>query len=102
MGEALIVSALIGAAAYRIWRLAALDQITEPARARVISSDRTVAMWVTDWLLCPWCSGAWIVAALTLTWSLVVGFETWMHAAVVGAAASTVTGLLGKVDSADS
>ncbi len=94
----LVVAVLIGAASYRLWRLAALDQITEPLRAPIVASERPVVRWLADGLLCPWCLGAWIVAAMTLLWSSVVGFESWVVAVAVGAAASAVTGMLGRVD----
>lgn len=77
---------VVGLVAYRLWRLEALDSITEPLRAR-ISSD-----FIHEFIACPWCSGFW--------WSLGVAFalSSWLTSPwlLVGVAASVVVGFLGE------
>lgn len=46
---------LMALAAYRLFRLVALDTITEPARKR-FKPDGKMGLFIS----CPWCAGAWI------------------------------------------
>lgn len=55
---------LIALAAWRLWRLFALDVITDPIRDRIPESSTFYTF-----LICPWCSGAW--------WTLTVWAVTW-------------------------
>lgn len=75
-------------AAYRLWRLVALDTITAGIRDRLPSR-------VVDPLTCPWCAGAWTSAALFVAIQAVEPFTSWPMLAVCAAAASTVVGLIG-------
>jgi Protein of unknown function (DUF1360) len=93
---------LLALAAYRLWRLAALDVITQQLRH-----------WVTRWpgfedavptgyraelaqfIQCPWCLGFWVAACWWAAWI------AWPHAALVAAAPfaiSAAVGVLGRFD----
>lgn len=98
MGELVLAALLIGVAGFRLWRLAARDQITEPLRAPIIArSDRQPFTWLLDLLLCPWCAGWWITGAGSLVlglhqhWDPVEGVLVWL-------ASSAVCGFLGRAD----
>lgn len=98
MGELVLAALLIGVAGFRVWRLAARDQITEPLRAPIIQrSDRRGWAWVLDWLTCPWCSGAWITGGITVICGQVYGWLP-MEAGLVWLASSAVCGFLGRED----
>ena len=97
-----IAAPVIALAAYRLWRLLALDELTRPLRARLF---RTGPEGTRDprfgsalyWLRCPWCSGTWLSALATLAADLLVdgGLEAPVLA---GAAAAAMTGILGAHD----
>lgn len=74
--------------AYRIWRLVALDQLTEPLRVRI---PTRLAYPVT----CPWCSGTWITWA---TFAVTLLFVDMRLPILQAVAASTVVGWLGTID----
>lgn len=90
---------LIAFASYRVWRLIAVDQITEPLRAPLLRSDHRAAVWVYDLITCAWCAGFWISGAITgatalsLDWALLDAVLAWW-------AVSAVVGLLGRLDQA--
>ena len=96
--DALVESLLFGLVAYRLWRLAALDTITEPLRARLLRRVEPdgIGPWATVayWLACPWCAGFWIAGAVVLLDGAVAGWSGWALpvwwgcAAVVGLAAT--------------
>lgn len=52
---------LLAGAAYRLWRLAAEDDITEPLRVMLPAST-------DDFVECPWCLGFWITAGVWGSW----------------------------------
>lgn len=51
---------MLAGAAYRLWRLAAEDSITDRPRDALV--DATPG-WVDELVACPWCLGWWISAA---------------------------------------
>lgn len=51
---------LIGLASWRLWRLVARDDITEPFHSRLQG-------WPHRLVDCPWCLGTWIAAAVTFS-----------------------------------
>lgn len=55
-----------GVAAYRLWRVAGQDTITEKLRVRLIENDSRVANFIFDLVICPWCLGFWISGAIAL------------------------------------
>lgn len=48
---------MLAAAAYRLWRLAAEDEIADRPRAWITAR---LPEWFSEQLECPWCSGFWI------------------------------------------
>lgn len=61
-------------AAYRIWRLLAVDEFPpiETARERfeVWITNRFGAEWAAG-ISCPWCSGAWVsIAVVSAVWAV--------------------------------
>ena len=80
----IVVVALVS---YRLWRLLAVDKITEPVRDRM--SERVLDPWQ-----CPWCLGWWCTVA--------VGLVAWWVGLVVGSpwlvipAAAVLVGFIGE------
>ena len=91
---------LIAFASYRVWAFIALDEITKPVRKWLfneIRSEKKLFKWVKLWLMCPWCAGSWITAAVTLIVDVAV--TNGLPAPVlVGVAAAAGTALLGGND----
>ena len=75
---------LLALAAFRVWRLLAIDTVLDGPRERLPQS------WA--WFIsCPWCLGFWV----SLSWW--AGYQLWPHAALIVAvpfAVSTLVGLL--------
>jgi hypothetical protein len=76
---------VVGLIAYRLWRLLAVDSITErlrPARG-----------WLAEMWGCPWCLGTWISIGVAFLGAW-LGYlsNDWL---VVGIAAAVITGWLG-------
>lgn len=89
---------LIGLAAFRLWRLAAIDSITEPIHGRLRASRHPVMQWFDTLVSCPWCLGFWIATGLTWgVWWLTDAYST-VDALIMMWAASAVTGLVASVD----
>lgn len=57
---------VLSAAAYRTWRLLAVDEIGD--RPRNWFLDR--APFLEKWLRCPWCAGTWIATAWWGAWQV--------------------------------
>ena len=88
--------ALLGAATFRVWRLLAEDDLTDRARRYV---TRLGTRWQKDgdpvpdgyrvglmkFILCPWCSGAWLAAAWWGAW------QAWPHGTLVVAALAALS-----------
>lgn len=95
----LVWALVIGLAAFRIYRIAGVDQITEPFHGRLNASRHPVGMWLSDLVSCPWCIGWWASLALAaLGW--IVGLFTWQEAIPIALAASAVCGITGHVTAA--
>ena len=89
---------VIGLAAFRIYRIAGVDSITEPFHGRLNASRGRVGQWFSELVSCPWCIGFWASCALTaLGWW--AGLFTWQEAIVIALAASTICGITGSIDS---
>lgn len=89
---------VLGLAAHRLWRLVAVDEITEPLRARLFRTTQVGAavhvgrhQRVRLWLLCPWCSGFWIALAGYVAWHEWPTGSAW---AIYPLAASSIAGLV--------
>lgn len=88
---------VIGLAAFRLYRIAGVDSITEPIHGRLNASRHRVGMWLSELVGCPWCIGFWASLGLTALgwWG---GLFTWTEAIPVALAASTVCGLTASID----
>lgn len=95
---------LLGLAAYRIYRLIAMDTLLDIPRGWLLglhgwkegqpvpSGYRSGA---AEFLICPWCLGFWVALGWWGAWQL------WPHGTLVTAAPfaiSTVVGLLAQLD----
>lgn len=93
----LVWAVVIGLAAFRVYRIAGVDAITEPFHGRLLASRHPVAQWFSELVGCPWCIGFWASVALTaLGWW--AGLYTWQEGVVIALAASTVCGVTGSID----
>jgi len=96
MGPDLLVAiAVVGLAAYRIWRIVGRDQIGDPIRVWLIRRPGPVWTVIGDLLGCVWCLGFWLsgVIAVIALWG-----EPLLHIGLVWCAGSVVAGLLGEID----
>jgi hypothetical protein len=97
----LVWSAVIGLAAFRLYRIVGVDDITEPFHGKInaASTRNRLARWINELISCPWCVGFWFALAITAAgWWL--GAFTIYEAAVVTLAASAVCGLVARTDQA--
>lgn len=91
---------LLALATYRVWRLIAVDQITEPIRARFIFRDGRLWQWVADLVGCPWCLGWWLSGVASVAYVMVLGLGWWW--VVLWPAVSCVGGFLHRLEVDDS
>lgn len=82
-------------AVYRLWRIIAVDQITEPIRNLFIWNNTPLWNWITDLVTCPWCLGFHLSIVMWALWTFLpqVGYPV-----VTILAMSTLVGLIGKLD----
>lgn len=96
MSDLLVASVLVALAAYRVWRLIGIDQITETLRAPLVESDSRLATFMLDLIGCAWCLGWWICLVIV---ALIQQWQGWgFEALLVWAASSTIVGFLGKLE----
>jgi hypothetical protein len=96
----LALAALIAFASYRVWAFIALDEITRPIRARIfneVRSEKSLYKWLKLWLMCPWCSGTWIAAGITILTDLLINGGV-AAPVLVFAGAAAGTAILGGND----
>ncbi len=87
----------IGLAAFRIYRIAGVDSITEPFHGRLNASRHPVGQWFSELVSCPWCIGFWASVAISgVGWG--TGAFTWLQAIIIALGASTVCGVVGSID----
>jgi len=93
--DLLVVAALTGLAAYRLWQIVGRDQIGDPIRVWLIGRDSRFWMVVGDLLGCAWCLGWWLsgVIAVVALWGAPL-----LHVGLVWCAGSVVAGFLGEID----
>lgn len=84
-------------AVYRVWRIIAVDQITEPIRIRTIFRSGPVWSWLEDLVTCPWCLGWWLSGAASVAYVAALGLS-WWWVVLLWPAVSCVVGFLGKLD----
>lgn len=87
----MVEALLIGVASYRLWRLLAVDTITEAPRDWVLVR---LPQWVDDMTMCPWCAGSWLAFGVTWLTDTTIGLRMPV---LVGLAAAVVVGWLGSV-----
>lgn len=93
------VFTLLGLAAYRTWRIVAVDDITEWPRRWVLRlprkwkhGDKIPEKYREKWalfFLCPWCAGFWISLAWWGAW------QEWPHGTVVVAVPLAISAVVG-------
>ena len=96
INEQFVAALLLGVAVHRAWRVIALDQITEPLRARLIEREGRGWEFLTDMVLCPWCLGFWIAGAGALTLTLTQGWPI-LGLLLVWLASSGIAGILASL-----
>lgn len=84
----IVWTALIGLTSYRLWRLLAEDDITEPIRERLPDWK-----WLSSLIECGWCGGSWVAFGVTWASDATVGVQAPV---LVGLAAAVVVGWLGE------
>jgi hypothetical protein len=87
--------AVMGMAAFRLWRIAAVDSITEPFHGRLNASRHPVGRWFSDLVSCPWCLGFHLSILVWALWTFfpVIGVPTCLILAT-----STLVGFLGRLN----
>ena len=88
----LVEVVIVALIAYRLWRIAGRDTITEPIRKHL---EGMWGGWVLEGVTCAWCLGFWLSLAVAY-FSDMVGLIH--HPLAVGLAASTLVGFLGGRD----
>lgn len=88
--------ALLALAAYRSWRLLAVDTILDRPRAWLVRSEGA-----SEWLNCPWCSGAWVALIWWAAWfayphGALVATVPFALSAALAAVAQTLDALASK------
>ena len=99
MSPALLYVLLV-LAAYRAWRLLALDDVTEPLRRalwprRIEGEAAPVRAFLWDALKCPWCLGTWVAVGAVAATHAVLGLPA---PAIWYLAVPTVVGLLERME----
>lgn len=91
-----MVTALLALAAYRLWRLLAVDDLPPLADARTRLWHAVEARWGPRWadgLECGWCTGTWVAFATVAAWHAHAGLaHPWLQALAV----ATLVGLLAE------
>lgn len=83
---------LLALAAYRLWRLLALDTILDRPRHRLVRAESKRE----EFLQCPFCFGAWITVGWWLAW---VAWPHWTLVVAVPFAISALVGIVGALTS---
>lgn len=93
---------LLSLASFRIWRLIAVDTVTEQIRYRITRTDEYLKgnpaeyrEKLDEFISCPWCFGFWIVLAW---WGLWQVWDQAVYVMSVPLALSTLVGFLAKAD----
>lgn len=98
MTDLLIASVLVGAVSYRVWRIFAVDSITERPRSWFLARTSIPAVrWLMELVLCPYCLGFWVNGAVAAVVTVAYDY-TALEFGLIWFAGSTVTGYLGRND----
>lgn len=89
---------LIGLAAYRLWRVFALDTIADRPREWLYDRHGVVWEFVADLLSCPWCIGFWYSCAGAWIVADVEGYDPAQFALLALAASAIAGGTKVAVD----
>lgn len=100
-------AALLGGAAFRTWRLAAKDLITDPLRRKFLRLGNdwqeegddvpdNYRVWWGEMFRCPWCLGFWIVIIAWVAWLIFPTETLWVSVPLF---LSAGVGLVAKLDS---
>lgn len=86
---------ILGLAAFRLWRLAAVDSITEPLHGRILAMKSPAGQWFSSMWHCPWCLGFHLSIVVWALWTYLpaIGQPICMILAI-----STLVGFIGKLD----
>lgn len=82
---------LLALAAFRCWRLLAYDEIITKQRIALLHRRKLLA----EFVLCPWCLGAWLSLGIYLLW---VWVPTAALLVAVPFALSAAVGLINRLD----
>ena len=90
----LVAGMLSGVVSYRLWRIVAVDSITEPIRHKLFAGSTVPAVqWLDEMIGCAWCLGFWVNVVLAFALA-----DTWQSVAAVALVGSVVTGKLAARD----
>jgi len=89
---------LLAGAAFRMWRLLAVDTVLDRPRDWYVKADNstTYMQGLDEFIRCPWCLGFWVATGWWVAWLI------WPHGVLVVAtwwAIAAAVGLLAKLDS---
>lgn len=93
MLDLLIALVPLTLATWRLWRIIAVDSITEPLRARFLFRDGRGWEWFADLVTCPWCLGWWLSGGAVFGWLLVSDGWSWSGFVVAWCAVSAGVGI---------
>ena len=86
---------LFALAAYRLWRLLAWDEITEPARLWITrysqGPKKPYRATLGTFIQCGFCLGFWVALAWWGAW------QAWPHATLIAAAPFAISALVGTL-----
>jgi hypothetical protein len=93
----LAYAVLIGLAAYRLFRMGALDTIFDRPREWLYDREGQPWEFLADLVYCPWCIGWWCSGLLSglVSWHESYG---WVSFVLLWCASSTVCGLVKRLD----
>lgn len=78
MLDLLVALLPLALASWRIWRIIAVDDITEPIRSRVMWRGGRRWGRLMDGLMCAWCLGFWISGAMSAAYVFGAGLSWWL------------------------
>lgn len=84
--------ALLALASYRLWQLAANDDIADRPREWLIAR---MPSWFEEQVECPWCAGFWISGAVLATFCAVNGWVGFFWFGATWLALSCTVGIMG-------
>ncbi len=86
---------LLALAAFRVWRLAAIDTVGDPIRNRILFAGNggdepySLREGLADFLKCSYCAGFWVALAWWLAW------VAWPHPVIIVAVPFALSAVAG-------